>query len=60
MIDEYFNPPREIRAMEMEVIPPGTSVNTYEVSDILMKIKQNADLLIPLLETRFASGAVIG
>ena len=60
MIDEYFNPPREIRAMEMEVIPPGTSVNTYEAYDILMKIKQNADLLIPLLETRFASGAVIG
>jgi hypothetical protein len=60
MIDENFNPPREIRAMEMEVIPPGTSVKTYEASDILMKIKQMADLLIPLHEPRFPRGAVIG
>ena len=60
MIDENFNPPREIRAMEMEVIPPGTSVNTYEAYDILLEIKQMADLLIPLHEPRFAGGAVIG
>jgi glyoxylase-like metal-dependent hydrolase (beta-lactamase superfamily II) len=60
VIDENFNPPREIRAMEMEVIPPGTSVNTYEAYDILMEIKQMADLLIPLHEPRFAGGAVIG
>ena len=60
MNDENFNPPLEIRAMEMEVIPPGTSVNTYEAYDILMEIKQMADLLIPLHEPRFAGGAVIG
>lgn len=46
--------------MEMEVIPPGTSVNTYEAYDILMEVKQMADLLIPLHEPRFAGGAVIG
>ena len=60
MIDDNFNPLREIRAMEMEVIPPGTSVNTYEAYDILMEIKQMADLLIPLHEPRFAGGAAIG
>jgi N-acyl homoserine lactone hydrolase len=60
MIDENFNPPREIRAMEMEVIPPGTSVNTYEAYDIMLEIKQMADLLIPLHEPRFAGGSVIG
>jgi hypothetical protein len=60
VIDENFNPPREIRAMEIEVIPPGTSENTYEAYDNLMKIKQMAHLLIPLHEPRFAGGAVIG
>ena len=59
-INESFNPPRDIRAMEMEVIPPGTSVNTYEAYDILLEIKQMADLLMPLHEPRFANGAVIG
>ena len=60
MIDEYFNPPRKIRVMEMGVIPPGTSVNTYEAYDILMNIKQMADLPIPVHESRFTGGAVIG
>ncbi len=53
-IDENFNPPKEVRAMEMEVIPPGTHVNAYEAYDILMKVKQLADILIPLHEPRFA------
>ena len=55
VIDENFNPPREIRAMEMDVIPPGTHVNTYEAYDIMTKIKKMADLLIPLHEPKFAS-----
>jgi glyoxylase-like metal-dependent hydrolase (beta-lactamase superfamily II) len=54
VIDENFNPPREIRAMEMEVIPPGTHVNTYEAYDIMMKVKGLADIIIPLHEPRFA------
>jgi len=53
-IDENFNPPKEIRAMEMEVIPPGTHVNTYEAYDILKKVKKMADIIIPLHEPRFA------
>ncbi len=55
VIDENFNPPKEIKAMEMEVIPPGTHVNVYEAYDILMKVKEQADILIPLHEPRFAS-----
>jgi len=58
--DENFNPPLEIRAMELEVIPTGTSVNTCEAYNILMVIKPMAGLLIPLHEPRFAGGAVIG
>ncbi len=55
VIDENFNPPREIRAMEMDVIPPGTHVNTYEAYDIMTTVKKMADVLIPLHEPKFAS-----
>jgi len=54
VIDENFNPPREIRAMEMDVIPPGTLVNAYDAYDIMLKVKTAADLIIPLHEPRFA------
>jgi len=54
VIDENFNPPIEIRAMEMDVIPPGTHVNTYEAYDIMTKVKEMTDLIIPLHEPRFA------
>ena len=59
VIDENFNPPNEIRAMEMEVIPPGTHVNVYEAYDILTKLKTMADLLLPLHEPKFAGIATI-
>ncbi len=55
VIAENFDPPREIKAMEMAVIPPGTHVNTYEAYDILVRIKEMADILLPLHEPRFAA-----
>jgi len=55
VINENFNPPVQIKAMEMEVIPPGTHVNVYESYDIMLKIKDMADILIPLHEPAFAS-----
>ncbi len=55
VIMENFEPPVEIKAMEMEVIPPGTHVNTYQAYDIMLKIKEMADILIPLHEPGFAS-----
>jgi len=55
LIMENFNPPPRIRAMEMEVIPPGTVVNPYEAYDIVIKIRDVADILIPLHEPQFAS-----
>jgi glyoxylase-like metal-dependent hydrolase (beta-lactamase superfamily II) len=55
VIDENFHPPREVRAMEMEVIPPGTHVNAYEAYDILLDVKGRADVLLPLHEPRFAA-----
>lgn len=59
VIEENFNPPKAIKAMEMEVIPPGTHVNVYEAYDILMKVKGEADILLPLHEPRFASSDTI-
>jgi N-acyl homoserine lactone hydrolase len=41
--------------MEMEVIPPGTPVNVYEAYNIMMKIKEAGDILIPLHEPAFAA-----
>jgi N-acyl homoserine lactone hydrolase len=60
VIDENFYPPPEIRAMEMDVLPPGTHVNTYEAYDIVLKVKQSADILIPLHEPKFACVDTIG
>jgi glyoxylase-like metal-dependent hydrolase (beta-lactamase superfamily II) len=55
VINENFNPPKEIRAMEMEVLPPGTHVNVYEAYDIMIKVRDMADILIPLHEPAFAA-----
>jgi hypothetical protein len=41
--------------MEIKVIPPGTHVDVYESYDIMMKIKDMADILIALHEPKFAS-----
>ena len=60
VIDENFFPPPQIRAMEMDVIPPGTPVNVYEAYDILLKVKKAADILIPLHEPKFAGMDTIG
>ncbi len=54
-IMENFNPPPSIKGMEMDVIPPGTHVNVYEAYDILIKIRDMADILLPFHEPKFAS-----
>jgi len=55
VIKENFYPPIEITAMEMDVIPPGTHVNVYEAYDIMLKVKDIADIILPLHEPEFAS-----
>jgi glyoxylase-like metal-dependent hydrolase (beta-lactamase superfamily II) len=59
VIMENFYPPKQIKAMEMEVIPPGTHVNVYEAYDIVLKVKGMADILLPLHEPAFASKETI-
>lgn len=60
IIDENYNPPPEIKGMEMEIIPPGTHVDVYQAYDIMQTVNKKADILIPLHEPRFASVASIG
>ena len=60
VIMENFEPPARIRAMEMEVIPPGTHVNTYEAYNIMIKVRDMADIILPLHEPRFAGIDAIG
>ena len=55
VIKENFNPPKEIKAMEMAVIPPGTVVNPWEAYDIMVKVRDMADILLPLHEPEFAA-----
>ena len=55
VIMENLFPPKEIKAMEMDVIPPGTHINAYEAYDILQKTKNMADIIIPLHEPKYAS-----
>jgi glyoxylase-like metal-dependent hydrolase (beta-lactamase superfamily II) len=58
-INDNFFPPKQILAMEMDVIPPGTHVNAYEAYDILIQVKTMADILLPLHEPAFADGKPI-
>jgi N-acyl homoserine lactone hydrolase len=55
VIMENFNPPKEILALDMDIIPPGTHVNVYESYDIMERVKEAADILLPLHEPKFAS-----
>jgi len=55
IIMENIDPPMKIKAMEMEVIPPGTHVNVYEAYNIVEKVRDMADIVIPLHEPKFAS-----
>jgi glyoxylase-like metal-dependent hydrolase (beta-lactamase superfamily II) len=54
VIRENLFPPKQITAMEMEVIPPGTHVNAYEAYDILVRVKRMAPIILPLHEPGFA------
>ncbi len=60
VIMENFFPPKEILAMEMEVIPPGTNIGAYEAYDTMVRVKEMADILIPLHEPRFAGMDTVG
>jgi len=51
---ENIYPPVEVKAMEMEVIPPGTHTDANEAYDILVRAKDMADHILPLHEPKWA------
>lgn len=55
VITENLEPPVEVRAMEMEVIPPGTHINVNEAYDILVRAKGMADRVVALHEPAYAA-----
>lgn len=55
IIEENLNPPPKILGMGMEVIPPGTLINSYDAYDIVLKAKNMAQMVIPLHEPKYAS-----
>ena len=60
VIQENFNPPKAVQALELNVIPPGTHVNVYDSYRILEDLKQKADILLPLHDPQFAAIDTIG
>jgi glyoxylase-like metal-dependent hydrolase (beta-lactamase superfamily II) len=60
IIKENLYPPKDVTALEMEVIPPGSCVNAYEAYDIVRRIRSAADIVIPLHDPSYASGKAIG
>jgi glyoxylase-like metal-dependent hydrolase (beta-lactamase superfamily II) len=52
---ENLEPPIEVKAMEMEVIPPGTHTDAQGAYDILVRAKDMADHVLPLHEPKWAS-----
>ena len=49
-----------MRAMELEVIPPGTNINPAAAYDMMLKVRDMADILLPLHEPEFAAVDTIG
>jgi N-acyl homoserine lactone hydrolase len=52
-IRDNFEPPEPIRNL-MPVIPPGIHLDVREAFDSLMRIKQEADIVVPLHDAEFA------
>lgn len=59
-IMENFFPPKEVKGLGMEVIPPSTCTDLKLAYDVTLKVRDMADILIPIHEPKFASGEAIG
>ncbi|MCP4757818.1 MAG: N-acyl homoserine lactonase family protein [Proteobacteria bacterium] len=51
---ENFSPPPMAKGQGLEVIPPGTHTNAKQSYDTVLKIKNMAEILLPLHEPKFA------
>jgi len=46
-IGENFDPPKEIRAMDMEVIPPGTVIAPKKAYDTMIALRDSVAMVLP-------------
>ena len=53
-IFENYWPPKKVRALEWEVIPPGVHTDAYLAYEQTLRIKKMADLILPLHEPQLA------
>ncbi|MBE0447921.1 MAG: hypothetical protein IBX64_07470 [Actinobacteria bacterium] len=60
VINENFDPPPVIKTLEMEVLAPGIHVNADEAYDQVLRVRDLADIILPLHEPSFASIDTIG
>jgi glyoxylase-like metal-dependent hydrolase (beta-lactamase superfamily II) len=60
VINENFDPPPAVKGMEMEVLAPGVHVNVYESYDQVIRVRDLADIILPLHEPSFSSVDTIG
>lgn len=57
---ENFFPPKEVKGLGMEVIPPCTCLDVQQAYDIVLACRDMADIILPLHEPKFACGEPIG
>lgn len=50
---ENFFPPPEARAIGLEVVPPGIHMDLFKAYDSVARVKQMADIIIPLNDAKF-------
>ncbi len=51
---ENFDPPPRAKGQGLEVIPPGTHIDVKQSYDIVLKIRNMADIILPLHEPKFS------
>ena len=59
-IRENFDPPEEFKKYNQPVIVPGVHTDLFDVFESMMRIKDEADIIIPLHATEFAEVDTIG
>jgi len=60
VVNENFDPPAAVRGMEMEVLAPGVHNNADQAYEQVLRVKNLADIILPLHEPSFSSVETIG
>lgn len=50
---DNFELPPELRARGVQILPPGLHVNLFQAYDSTLRIKQEADIILPLHDAKF-------